>query len=185
MKYYLKHGWGLAQKQPVLILLLFVYQLVWGTVISHFIKTIVVPIMYRYPGGVLSKDAVQVFWAEGQFQLTKTDLIHSYAWTLLIMLAIRMVLTPFINAGIYYSLHHTDLHQAYRFVHGIRKHSKAFFGLYAVKTLLQLLPLVGVWYKLKDSLDLSNVSSFLLPAVPWILIYLVYSYLLHIVFMYI
>jgi hypothetical protein len=134
----------------------------------------------------LSQEAVQLFWAESQFQLTKTDLLHPYLWTGLIILGARMLLTPLINAGLYFSLHHTSLNSGYRFFHGIRRLALPFLGLYALQMLIMLAPLYWVVPAVTDvfltRFSYQSIALFLLPIVS---AYLIYGYLVHLCFMYV
>ncbi|WJH35770.1 hypothetical protein N6H14_07520 [Paenibacillus sp. CC-CFT747] len=136
---YIKEGWKEAARQPFLLVLLFVYRLVWGIVLYRMVQSVVVPLMHRYAGGI-SKSQVQLFLAEGEFQLTKTDLSHSYLWMLLAVMLARMFVTPLLNAGVYYSLSHPHLNMGYRFFKGIRELGRSFFLLYLVQMLLTAAP---------------------------------------------
>ncbi len=58
-----------------------------------------------------------------------------------LLLGLRMLVHPLLNAGVYYSLQHRDMNAGYRFVEGIRKLSLPFFGLYFIQLALLLSPL--------------------------------------------
>jgi hypothetical protein len=186
MNQYLKDGWKAALRQPFAVLTLFIYQLLWGVAIYKFVQSIVVPLMHRYPGAGQTKGASQIFLAEGQFQLLKTDISHSYLWWMVALLAARMLLTPLINAAVYYSLGHTELKSGYRFFKGMKELGLPFFIAYLVQMALTLSPLF--WLLPKAMATLSSSSSYetaLVGMLPWFIGFLIYGYLLRLCFMFI
>jgi hypothetical protein len=181
----IKSGWTMAWHQPFAVCVLFIYNLLWGLVLHSLISSIVVPLLHRYPGKELSREAVQLFWMEGQFQILKTNLIEPYLWWGLGLLLARMLLTPLLSAGVYYSMEHTQLNAGYRFVHGIRELGLSFFGLYALQMLFTLAPL----YILVPKIVVAYGKYHALPALAWSVLplvggYMVYLFLLQIIFMY-
>lgn len=181
----IKTGWTIAWNQPFAVCTLFIYNLLWGLALYEVIRSIVSPLLHRYPGQELSREAVQLFWVEGQFQIMKTDLIHSYAWWGLCLLLARMLLSPLLNAGVYYSLERTELNAGYRFVQGMRELALPFFVLYVIQMLLVLSPLYWLIPKgielYHSNTTLNDVIKDVLPLLGG---YLVYVFLLQTVFMY-
>jgi hypothetical protein len=181
----LKTGLTYAWNQPFAVCALFVYNLLWGLTLYDLVRSVAVPLLHRYPGTDLSRDAVQLFWIEGQFQIMKTDLVHTYVWWGLALLLARMLLTPLLNAGVYYSLEHPELNAGYRFIKGIRNLGLAFLGLYAIQMLLTLAPLYLLVPNLIDRYSkhasLSAIAWDLLPIIGG---YLVYIFLVQTMFMY-
>lgn len=178
-----KSGWSIAWGQPFAVFTLFVYHLAWGIVLYKLIQSVVLPLLHRYPAE-LSKEAVQLFWIESQFQLMKTSLIQPFLWWGLGLLGLRMLLHPLLNAGVYYSLHHRHMNAGYRFVEGIRKLMLPYFGLYAAQLLLTAAPLVWL-VPLATELFGSQASyggltRALLPAFS---AFIVYLFLLQLIFM--
>ncbi|WP_052487604.1 hypothetical protein [Gordoniibacillus kamchatkensis] len=121
MMNWIREGLRSAFRQPFAIVTLFVYELLWGFFLYRYIQSIVTPLLHRYPGSSLPGGASHLFLAEGQFRLTKTDLLIPYMWTLAVLLIVRMTVTPLLNAAVYYSLHRTDLNAGYRFFRGIKQ----------------------------------------------------------------
>ncbi|MDF2961377.1 MAG: hypothetical protein K0S39_3112 [Paenibacillus sp.] len=182
----IKSGWTMAWNQPFAVCTLFIYNLVWGLALYSIIRSVAVPLLHRYPGNELSRDAVQLFWVEGQFQIMKTDLIHSYLWWGLALLAARMLLSPLLNAGVYYSMEHTELNAGYRFIQGIRTLGLPFLGLYGLQMLLSLAPLYVLVPKVTDGYSKHfTLSSLAWDVLPLIGAYLLYLFLLQTVFMYV
>jgi hypothetical protein len=181
---YIKGGWKAAWKQPFLVLILFAYRLGWGIAFYGIVQSIVVPLLHRYPGIQAAKGQTELFLAEGQFQLLKTDFIDSYLWLFLGLLLTRMIITPMLNAGIYYSLRQTHLNSGYRFFKGIRELGGAFLLYYLVQMLLTLAPLYILLPKWGQILLGGDYTSTVFVLIPLITGYLVYGYLLHLGFMY-
>jgi hypothetical protein len=182
---YIKIGCAEALKQPFAVIALFLYQLIWSLALYKFVQSIVVPLMHRYPGADQPKSAMQLFLAEGQFRLLKTDLANSYLWWILGLLIVRMVMTPFLNAAVYYSLAHTRLHAGYRFFKGIKELAVPFLAYYVIQMILTLGPLAWLLPKAKDLLaQHSTFQAAGLAILPWFAVYLIYGCLLHLCFMY-
>ncbi|AEI46153.1 hypothetical protein [Paenibacillus mucilaginosus] len=181
----ISHGWSIAWKQPFAVIALFVYHLAWGVLLYKLIQSVVLPLLHRYPGEVLPREAVQLFWIEGQFQLMKTDLLQPYLWWALGLLALRAVLHPVLNAGVLYSLHNRDLNAGYRFVEGVRRLSVPFFSLYVLQLLMTLAPLYwllpyAAGQYIKHSSYLSYGKALLLP----LGIFILWVFLLQLLFLF-
>ena len=172
--------------QPFATITLFLYQMGWGMLLYKFIQGILVPLMHRFPGAEQPKQALQLFLAEGQFQLLKTDLSYSYFGWLAFLLCVRILLTPLLNGGIYYSLTHMDQNAGYRFFRGIKQLTIPFLLVYLIQMTLTLLPLV--WIMPKAQWILTHSTSYeqlVLHLLPWIIGLLVYGFLLQLLFMYV
>lgn len=181
---YIKGGWRAAWKQPFLVLILFAYRLGWGIVLYRIIQSIVVPLLHRFPDIQAAGGQTELFLAESQFQLLKTDFIDSYLWLFLGLLLTRMAITPMLNAGIYYSLSQTHLNSGYRFFKGVRELGGIFLLYYLAQMTVTLAPLYFLLPKWKDILLGGEYTSTLLVLIPLISGYLFYGYILHLVFMY-
>jgi hypothetical protein len=181
---YIKDGWRAAWKQPFLVLVLFAYRLGWGIVLYGIVQSIVVPLLHRYPDIQASGGQVELFLAEGQFQLLKTDFIDSYLWLFLGLLLTRMIITPMLNAGIYYSLRQTHMNSGYRFFKGIRVLGGVFLLYYLIQMVLTLAPLYFVLPKWGAIVLGGDYASTVFVLIPMVTGYLVYGYLLHLTFMY-
>lgn len=186
MTTYLKSGFRAALRQPFATIVLFIYQMCWGMLLYKLVQGVLVPLMHRFPGGDQPKEALQLFLAESQFQLFKTDLSHSYLWWLAILLLARMLLTPMMNSGVYYSLTHSDQNAGYRFVRGIKELMLPFFAVYIIRIAMSLLPLIWVLPKAQKVLAHStSYEQASLDLLPWLMGMLVYGFLLHLLFMYV
>ncbi|CAM4367471.1 hypothetical protein L1N85_22610 [Paenibacillus alkaliterrae] len=181
MKIHMKQGWQLAVKHFNLVILLFLYQLLWGFFLYRFIDSVVSPLLRRFPGSYPSETATQLFMTEAQFQLLKTDLVSPYLWLLGGLLAVRMLLTPVFNAGLFYSLQQTrETRGGTRFLEGVRKWWKPVLLLYWIESVLALAP--GWWLlpRAFDSLLESGSIPVLLQAVlPGAVLWLIWATVMH------
>ncbi|MEF3303259.1 hypothetical protein [Paenibacillus sp. GYB003] len=183
---YLKDGFKTTASQTFLLLVLWLYHFAWGFLLLMFVKSIVDPLLYRFPGEHLSPAASHLFLAEGQFRLMKTDISHASLWMLLAITGARMLLTPLLNAGVYYSIHNSQLNSGYRFLLGVRKLGKPFLGYYAIQTALTLAPLYWLYPIAKNAFFAhGDYASLGLALLPWAAAYLVYGFLLRLGFIYI
>ncbi|BBH23181.1 hypothetical protein Back11_45260 [Paenibacillus baekrokdamisoli] len=184
MKIHLKQGWRLTIKHFYIIIFLFLYELVWGFFLYRSIDGIMVPLLKRYPGGYGTEGSVQLFLTEAQFRLLKTDLIHPYLWLFAGLLAARMLITPFLNAGLFHSLCYTTDNEGTRFLHGIRAAWKPIALLYVIEMVLALTP--GIWLlprALHTLLNSGNMTELLQMAGPWAGAWLAWAILLHLLFL--
>ncbi|MEV5026372.1 hypothetical protein [Paenibacillus sp. LPE1-1-1.1] len=184
MKIHLKQGWQLAVKHFYLVILMFLYQLLWGFFLYRFIDSVVSPLLRRYPSSYPSETAAQLFLTEAQFQLFKTDIISPYVWTFGALLVARMLLTPLFNAGLFYSLNQARSDGGTRFLEGIRKAWKPVVLLYWIEAVLSLAP---AWYLLPRSLDAllesGSVPELLQAVLPGAALWLLWGTLLHLLFL--
>jgi hypothetical protein len=183
---HLKNGFKTTTSHTFLLLVLWLYHFAWGFLLLLFVKSVVVPLMHRFPGQHLAPDASHLFMAEGQFRLMKTDISHTYLWLLLAFAAARMLLTPLLNAGVYYSIHNAHLNSGYRFLQGIRQLGRPFFGYYLIQMTLTLAPLYWLYpVAEKAFLKHGDYTSLGLALLPWIAGYVLYGFLLRLCFIYI
>jgi hypothetical protein len=172
-------------KQHFVLLVLWIYQFTWGLLLLLFIKSIVVPLLHRYPGQHMSQSAVQLFLAEGQFQLMKTDISHSYLWTLLVLVLVKMALTPIINAGIFYSIHNNRLNSGYRFFKGVKELGGTFTLYYIIQVCLTAAPCYWLYPILQKALTSQpSYEALVIAVMPWVIGLLVYGYMIHLSFLY-
>ncbi|MFC0334115.1 hypothetical protein ACFOLF_16990 [Paenibacillus sepulcri] len=184
MNHHVKQGWHLTMKHFYIIIMLFLYELLWGFFLYRSVEGIMVPLLKRYPDSAPSDGAVALFLTEAQFQLLKTDLIRPYIWLFASLLLGRMLLTPFLNAGLFHSLHHAQDENGTRFIKGIRTAWKPIALLYGIETALTLAP--GVWLlpKALDALLSSGSLADIANKIgPWAGGWLVWAALLHLLFL--
>lgn len=101
---YVRNGWSLVRNQFPSVIILFLYQLLWGLFIYRLVNTAVTAFLSRYPEPPPNSLSRILFIIEGQYELMHNPEIHKYVWFLIAMLVVRVLLTPFIQAGILYGL---------------------------------------------------------------------------------
>lgn len=141
MKTFVINGWNRTVRHFGIIVVLFVYQFLWGFFLYRAIDGVLVPFLKRYPDPLAAKGAVELFLIEAQFRIMKTDLLAPYGLTLAGLLAVRMLLTPVINAGLFHSLQHATKERGTTFLAGIRSAWKRIAFIYAAELALILTPL--------------------------------------------
>ncbi|RKN85733.1 hypothetical protein [Paenibacillus ginsengarvi] len=183
---HLKNGFKTTASQTFVLLVLWMYHFAWGFVLLLYVKSIVDPLLHRFPGEHLATSASHLFMAEAQFRLMKTDISYAPLWLLLGFAGARMLLTPLLNAGVYYSLHNPHMNSGYRFFQGIRRLGRPFLGYYAAQTILTLAPLYWLYPIVYGALGKhGDYLSLGLALLPWVAGYALYGFLLRLVFMYI
>jgi hypothetical protein len=192
MKTFMAQGWRLSLNHFHLVLLLFLYQLVWGLLIYRTMDNVVAPLLKRLPpaemvnasSGVLDSIKSQ-FLAEAQFQLFKTELAYPYLWMLGGLLAARILLSPLFNAGLLYSMHQRGQGSGKSsFLTGIRKKWLPVSLLYWLQTILALLP---AWWLLprglQTALHSASASEAAAALLPGAALWLVWGALLSLLFL--
>ncbi|MBP1994956.1 hypothetical protein [Paenibacillus eucommiae] len=186
MTRYFRKGFTMALQQPFAVIMMFLYQAVWGMILYKLVQSVLVPLMHRYPDANQPRAAMELFLMEGQFQLLKTDLLHSYVSWLVILLIIRMLFTPLLNAGIYYSLTHDQLHAGYRFFKGIRELALPYLLYYILQLAATMLPVIWLFPKIQSLWSThGSYPSALTAILPWLIGIACYSYGVRLLFMYI
>ncbi|WP_435923308.1 hypothetical protein [Paenibacillus sp. DYY-L-2] len=99
---YVRNGWGLVRSQFPSIIILFLYQLLWGLFLYRLIHSAVIAVLSRYPDPPPTEMSRLLYLIEGQFELSHNPAVHRYAWLLLGMVVLRLLLTPLLEAGILY-----------------------------------------------------------------------------------
>ncbi|ANE45923.1 hypothetical protein SY83_06040 [Paenibacillus swuensis] len=184
MTQWVKQGWFSAIRQFSIILLLFIYQLLWGLVLYRFIESIVYPLLRRYPGDALETSSLHLFFAESQFQLTKTGISYSYIAILGALLLIRLIASPLIQAGLFHCIHLADVRDKRKFLHGVKRWGLFFIGMYWLQLFLTLLP---AYWILPHALVIYDSQPSLTPMLmhfsPWLAGWILYAFVLHLIFL--
>jgi len=187
MKVWMSRGWDMTMRHKYVGVLIFIYRLTWGFFLFRFVDSVVTPILARYPDLGPSKDAAALFIIEAEFRLVRTDLLDPLLWLLGGMLAIRMIVTPLLNAGLFYSFHH--MHSARedksgtRVLAGIRQSWRPIVLLYGIENALILLP--AVWLLPEAKLHFYTAGSaadWLQTMLPYAAAWLVWGFAVHLLF---
>ncbi len=185
MKLYLKDGYQLARKQSFAIGVMFLFHFIWSMLFYQFIQKHVVSVMQRFPPQQLATERVDLFLNESALLLFETKLAQPFLWTLLIFVLARVVISPFITAGVYDSLH-TEGPRGTIFIHGMKRLSGSFTLLFWLRNLLTAIPLYWlIPYAADRILYADSYFSLVLAIVPILLGMMVYSSFLKLIFTYI
>ncbi|WP_239333720.1 carbamoyl transferase [Paenibacillus sp. ACRRX] len=185
MKLHMRAGWDWLKDHLYIWIILFLYQLLWGFLLFRFMDSVIMPILRRYPSPAPTEMSSQLFLLESQFQLTKTSTYTPYLWIIVAFIAVRMLLTPIIHAGICYSMANHRTESGLTFFRGIAAVWKPFALLYLLETALMLAPAYWAIPYLAEVLA-SNPSwqMLLTGALPVSLAWLVGGWLLHHLFLF-
>lgn len=171
-----------VQHKYVLVLL-FLYRLLWGFFLYRFVDSVVTPILARYPDQHPNSDATHLFLIEAQFRLLKTDLVNEVLWLLGGLLLIRMILTPLLNAGVYYSFHHATEGEGTRVLFGMRQVWKPVTLLYWLENGLILLPTIWLLPLAKDRFfSEPSLTNWLQGLLPYAAAWLALGFIIHLAF---
>lgn len=187
MKMWISRGWNMTLRHKYVGVLIFVYRLTWGFLLFRFVDSVVTPVLSRYPDLGTGSNAAALFLIEAEFRLLRTDLADPLLWMLGGMLAIRMMITPLINAGLYYSFHQANMTRddksGTRVLAGIRQRWKPIVLLYGIENALILLPAVWLLPEAKSRFFASaSPSGWLLEMLPYAAGWLVWGFILHLLF---
>ena len=181
----LKAGLSAVGRRSLIVVLLFLYEIIWGFILYRYVRSVVAPILYRYPGEEIP-NWTSLFWIEGEIRLLKTDMAEPYLLTLLAMLFFRMMLTPLINAGVFQTIHHASGEQWRMFVDGIKRMWGRFLSLYWLQSAAVLAPLYWLVPIVAQAIRDGNLNNLLQPGsiLPWIA-YSLYIVIVRLCFMYV
>ncbi|CAM3987375.1 hypothetical protein COLU111180_18125 [Cohnella lubricantis] len=183
MRKLLGKGWDMTRRHKYVLVVLFLYRLLWGFFLYRFVDHVVTPVLARYPDGHPNSSAAGLFWIEAQFRLMKTDILDDILWMLAGMFLLRMVLTPLLNAGLFYSFSHSAEADGTRVIAGIRKAWKPVAALYWFENGLVLLPLVWLVPHAKSQLfSVPSLQEWAHSLLPLILAWIVWSFAVHLAF---
>lgn len=186
MRSNIAHGWKSLKNQFYVVIILFLYQLLFGYFLYRLVNSAVVPLLQRYPDPPPNELSQILFYVEGQMDLAHSHTVHNYLWILLGMLLLRMVLTPFIHSGIFYGLHQERKGEMGAFFfQGMKHHWKPVMLFYWIETLLVLIPAYWLVPRLY-SIAMTGLMSpgILTEAIPWLVGWYIYGYIIHQIVLY-
>jgi hypothetical protein len=170
-------------RHKYVLVLLFLYRLLWGFFLYRFVDGIVTPILARYPSDHPNADATKLFLVEAQFRLLKTDMLNDTLLLLGALLLLRMILTPLLNAGVYYSFHHAEDGAGTQVFSGIKRAWKSVTALYWLENGLTALPALWLLPLARDRFYAeSSVADWLQGLSPYVAAWIGWGFLLHLLF---
>lgn len=179
----MKKGWDMTLRHKYVLVLLFLYRLLWGFFLYRFVDGVVTPILVRYPGDHPNASAARLFLIEAQFRLLKTDLLNETLLLLGALMLMRMILTPLLNAGVYYSFHHAIEGEGTQVLAGIKRSWKPVTALYWLENFLTVLPALWLIPFARDRFYAAgSASGWLQELLPYIGLWLAWGFLVHLLF---
>lgn len=178
MKVYISEGFKHVRDHYFVVLFLFIYQLVWGMFLYKIVSSAVVPLLMRYPDPPPHELSKVLFWMEGQLSLSSSPLVQQYAWLLVLMFLIRMLMTPLIRAGLLHSLHEQEnTAKGLAFFQGIKQHWKKTSLFYFIEVILLLIP---AYWIVPVIFPILITAIYNLPVltkiIPYLLLWIIYGY---------
>lgn len=173
-----KEGWALVRIRFYIVIILFLYRLLWGVFLYRLVQSAVIPLLLRYPDQGQNELGQTLFWMESQIALMDSREVHVYLWILLGATVLRILITPFIRAGIYQSLH-TDATepQSLSFFKGMKRHGMSSLLYYTIELGLLLLPAFWVVPRLYPIVAGALQSpSYLLHLLPYAMGWMAYGW---------
>lgn len=188
MRTSITRGWQSMKEQSYILILLFIYRLLWGYFLYGFVRSAIVPILQLYPdsdaGG--SEIGRLLYLIEGQASLHSDPAIRGWLWMLVGLIILRLLLSPFIRAGLLHELHQErEGKRGLFFFPGMRLYGLPVLIFSIIEWVLALLPIY--WFApVIYELLLSSIvdSSFLLQFAPYLLIWLIYVFILRLFLLY-
>ncbi|CAH1226238.1 hypothetical protein PAECIP111892_05723 [Paenibacillus auburnensis] len=188
MKRAISRGWISMKEQFYILILLFIYRLLWGYFLYRFIRSAIIPVLLRYPdihaGG--SGIGRLLYYIEGQFALSGDPGVQRWLWMLLALSALRLLLSPFIRAGLLHELHQERKgERGLFFFPGMKLYGLPVLVFSLSEWFLSALPLYWLLPKMYTLL-LSGIFDYklLLKLVPYLLAWLLYLYFIRLVLLY-
>ncbi|WP_410513009.1 hypothetical protein PaeBR_00495 [Paenibacillus sp. BR2-3] len=188
MRISITRGLQSMKEQIYILVLLFIYRLLWGYFMYGFVRDAIIPILLRYPNEQAGGSGMGrlLYYIEGQFSLTGDSNVQRWLWMLLAMSVLRLVLSPFIRAGLIHELHKESIgERGLFFFPGMRQYGLPVLIFSLVEWLLALVPLywiAPVIYKLLLSSYLNY--TLLWQISPYLLAWLVYIFIIRLCLLY-
>lgn len=170
------------KEQFYILILLFIYRLFWGYFLYKFIRSAVVPVLLRYPDADAGGSGIGrlLYYIEGQSALRSDPAVQQWLWLLLALSLLRLLLSPFIRAGLLHELHQERAgERGLFFFPGMKRYGLPVLLFSLAEWLLTLLPLYWLLPAMYRHL-LSGILDYpeLLRLVPYVLGWLLYLFLI-------
>jgi len=142
---YIRSGWSLIKNQLPSIIILFLYQLLWGSFLYRLVNSVVTEVLVRYPDPPPNPLSQALFLLEGPYELKHSPEIHLYLWLLLGMALIRLLVTPLLQAGVLYGLMPKEERKSgLPLFRGMKEFGKQVFLFLFIELVLISLPLIWI-----------------------------------------
>jgi hypothetical protein len=176
------------REQFYILILLFIYRLLWGYFMYRFVRAAVIPVLLRYPDKSAGGSGMGrlLYYIEGQFALNSDPAVLHWLWVLLGLAALRLLFSPFIRAGLLHELHQERKGaRGLFFFPGMKIYGLPVLLFSLVEWILALVPLYWLAPKMYGLLLSAFLDySQLLKLVPYLLAWLVYIFIVHLIILY-
>lgn len=188
MKRSIISGWYSIKEQFYILILLFIYRLLWGYFMYRFVRSAVVPVLLRYPDADAGGSGLGrlLYYIEGQFALSSDPAVLRWLWLLLGVSLLRLLLSPFIRAGLLHELHQERKgERGLFFFPGMKLYGLPVLLFSVAEWLLALLPLYWIIPRIYGLL-LGGMLDYklLLHLLPYLLAWLLYLYIIRLLLLY-
>lgn len=182
----LKQGFRRAAREPFAIGTLFVFHFVWSVLLYRYIEGRVTEVMSRFPPPELGGERIDLFVYDFWLMIQDKSVALPVIGMLLVYAAVRLVLAPTLDAGVFNSLHDDRTPRGTAFIQGVRRLSVSFIWLYALRLLVTAIPLYwAVPAMFRVWLSASGPLALAIGLAPWLAMLLVWSAWLKLLFTYI
>lgn len=161
------------------ILLIFIWQALWSWIYFKMGTDLVSLIMRHYPNDSFTPMSRHLFNFQSEFLFMKTSMAVPSLSILITLLAIRYVVSPVIQSGLYYTLREENGRSLHLFFKGIRQWCFKFYLTNGIKWLLMAFPLLWLindW--ISNWQDAYRVEMFIQESSPSLIGYLIYVFLI-------
>jgi hypothetical protein len=181
VKAHIANGWKSLKNQFYIVILLFLYQLIWGYFLYRLVHSAVTPLLMRYPDPPPNELSQLLYYIEGKMSLATSGKVHMYLGILLLMFLIRLLLTPFIHAGIFHGLHREREGEiGLYFFQGMKRHGKTVLLFHLFEWGLMAVPAYWIVLKVyRTILSGMPMETIALQLLPYIAAWLLYNYIIH------
>ncbi|MDQ0196405.1 hypothetical protein [Paenibacillus wynnii] len=188
MRVSITRGFHSMKEQFYILILLFIYRLLWGYFMYGFVRDAIVPILMRYPNQQAGGSGMSrlLYYIEGQFSLSSDPGVQRWLWMLLAITILKMLLSPFIRAGLIHELHQESKGtRGLFFFPGMKLYGLPVLIFSLVEWLLALLPLYWLAPRIYKLLLSSFLDySLLLKIIPFLLVWLIYIFIIRLCLLY-
>lgn len=168
-------GLLLLNRRKTIVLLILMWTGVWSGVYSYWLKDLVNEILLRLPINTFSPLSLSLLNFEAEYLMMKTSMAVPTVGVILTLFAIRYLITPVIQAGLYHVLINPTDRAVADFKEGVRQWAGPFYVILAVKWAILVLPLLILVVKWMTAWkEAYYIQTFLDKVMTSVIAYIVY-----------
>lgn len=182
----IREGFRRASREPFAIGALFLFHFFWGVLLYRVIERRVSEVMSRYPAPELGEERTNLFLYDLYLMLHDKAVALPLIGLLLVFAAVRLILVPVLDAGMFNSLHDERTPRGTAFIQGVRRLSVSFVWLYLLRIILLAVPLYWALPAMfRGWLSAGSPWQLAAGLAPWLLGLAVLGALLRLLFTYV